>query len=170
MKSGGFRRLFEDKPVLLRLIATITRQWIDTSREFVLRLDSDLPAIRSGLLSGAGGRVARIEGGLSDPHNGGRSVLIVTFEDGARIVHKPKDVRLDAAWHALVERLNRSGASGRTEGGARDRARRLRLDRVHRSCRLRRRRGDAERFFAPGGRVACAVPLLRRHATCTRKT
>ena len=35
-----------DKPVLLRLIATLTRQWIDTSREFMLRLDADLPALR----------------------------------------------------------------------------------------------------------------------------
>ncbi len=51
MKSGGFRRLFEDKPVLLRLIASITRQWIDTSREFVMRLDADLAAIRHDLLS-----------------------------------------------------------------------------------------------------------------------
>ncbi len=42
MKAGGFRRLFEDKPVLLRLIAGVTRQWIDTSRELVLRLDADL--------------------------------------------------------------------------------------------------------------------------------
>ena len=46
MKAGGFRHLFEEKPVLLRLIATITRQWIDTSREFVLRLDADLATIR----------------------------------------------------------------------------------------------------------------------------
>ena len=52
--------------------------------------------------------------------------------------------------------------SGRTEGGARDRARRLRLDRIHRSCRLRRRRG-VPAIFRPGGRVACTVPLLRRH-------
>ncbi len=111
MKSGGFRRLFEDKPVLLRLIASITRQWIETSREFVMRLDSDLAAVRRDILhSGAGSRVARIEGDLSDPHNGGRSVLIVRFEDGARVVYKPKDVRLDAAWYALVERLNGSGA------------------------------------------------------------
>ena len=43
MQAGGFARLFEDKPVLLRLIATVTRQWIDTSREFMLRLDADLP-------------------------------------------------------------------------------------------------------------------------------
>jgi type 2 lantibiotic biosynthesis protein LanM len=107
MKAGGWRRLFEDKPVLLRLLATVTRQWIDTSREMVLRLDADLAAIRRDILhSGNAGRVAGFEGNLSDPHNHGRSVRIVSFEDGARVVYKPKDLRLDAAWHALVERLN----------------------------------------------------------------
>ena len=52
--------------------------------------------------------LAKIEGDLSDPHNGGHSVLIVSFEDGARVVYKPKDLRLDAAWHDLIERLNRA--------------------------------------------------------------
>ncbi len=58
--------------------------------------------------SGTHARVARIDGDLSDRHNGGRSVLIVTFEDGARIVYKPKDLRLDVAWHDLIARLNGS--------------------------------------------------------------
>jgi type 2 lantibiotic biosynthesis protein LanM len=107
MKGGGFRRLFEDKPVLLRLVSTLTRQWIETAREFVLRLDADLAAIHSDILpAGAAAKVAAIEGDLSDPHNGGRSVRIVTFEDGARVVYKPKDLRLDVAWRDLVERLN----------------------------------------------------------------
>ncbi len=107
MQAGGWRRLFEDKPVLLRLFATIARQWIETSREMVLRLDADLALIRRDILhSGNTGRVAGFEGNLSDPHNEGRSVRIVGFEDGARVVYKPKDLRLDAAWHALVERLN----------------------------------------------------------------
>jgi len=107
MQAGGWRRLFEDKPVLLRLFATVTRQWIETSREMVLRLDADLAAIRRDILrSGNTGRVAGFEGNLSDPHNEGRSVRIVGFEDGAQVVYKPKDLRLDAAWHALVERLN----------------------------------------------------------------
>ncbi len=111
MKAGGLRRLFEDKPVLLRLIAVLTRQWIDTSREFVVRLDADLASIRHDTIrSAAGRRVVKIEGDLSDRHNGGHSVLIVGFENGDRIVYKPKDLRLDAAWHALVERLNRSGS------------------------------------------------------------
>src|SRR5580700_10017186 len=107
MQAGGWRRLFEDKPVLLRLLATVTRQWIETSREMVLRLDADLAVIRRDILhSGNAGRVAGFEGNLSDPHNEGRSVRIVSFEDGARVVYKPKDLRLDAAWHAVVERLN----------------------------------------------------------------
>ena len=50
MKNGGFRRLFEDKPVLLRLIATVTRQWLDTWREFIVRLDTDIAAIRRDIL------------------------------------------------------------------------------------------------------------------------
>jgi type 2 lantibiotic biosynthesis protein LanM len=111
MRGGGFRRLFEEKAVLLRTMAIIARQWIDVSREFITRLDADWAAIGHDLLSGRVARkVDRIEGDLSDLHNGGRSVQIVQFEDGSRVVYKPKDLRLDAAWRELVERLNRSGA------------------------------------------------------------
>ncbi len=111
MKGGGFQRLFEDKPVLLRLLAVITRQWIETSRELVLRLSSDLPAIRSHLIESANDAlVVKIEGDISDPHNGGRSVQIVTFADGQCVVYKPKDLRLDVAWQKLVERLNHAKA------------------------------------------------------------
>jgi type 2 lantibiotic biosynthesis protein LanM len=111
MKTGGLRGLFEDKPVLLRLIATVTRQWIEASHEFVLRLDADLSTMRRDILqSSTHVRVAKIEGGLSDPHNGGRSVQIVSFEDGSRVVYKPKDLRPDVAWYALIEQLNLAAA------------------------------------------------------------
>lgn len=111
MNAGGFRRLFEDKPVLLRLMAAVTRQWIDATHELLTRLDADADLIRKDLRGATvSTRVARIEGGLSDPHNHGRSVRVLVFADGSRIVYKPKDLRLDAAWHALVERLNQSDA------------------------------------------------------------
>lgn len=110
MKAGGFRSLFEDKPVLLRLLATLVRQWIETSGELIRRLAADLPALRSALLPSGGGRLAAVEADLSDPHNEGRSVQILRFEDNTRLVYKPKDLRLDVAWHALIERLNRAGA------------------------------------------------------------
>jgi class II lanthipeptide synthase len=109
MRATGFRRLFEDKPVLLRLMASVTRQWIDTSREMVTRLAADLPSIRLALLNSATPcRVTGIEGRLSDPHNFGRTVRIISFEDGSRVVYKPKDLGVDAAWAALVGRLNTS--------------------------------------------------------------
>jgi class II lanthipeptide synthase len=106
MRAGGFRQLFEEKPVLLRLISTIIRQWIETSREFIQRLDTDLPFIRSVVQVGGQGGVVRIEGGFSDPHNGGRSVKIAIFADGSKVVYKPKDLRVDVAWQELVDRLN----------------------------------------------------------------
>ena len=111
MKAKGFRHLFEERPVLLRLIAVVTRQWIETSREFAQRLAADLPAIHRDILSlKTVGAVAQIDSDLSDPHNGGRSVRIVTFADTSRAVYKPKDLRIDIAWHKLIERLNNANA------------------------------------------------------------
>lgn len=109
MRATGFRCLFEDQPVLLRLMASVTRQWIDTSREMITRLAADLPSIRLDLLgSDTPCRVTGIEGRLSDPHNFGRTVRIIAFDDGSRVVYKPKDLGVDAAWAALVGRLNDS--------------------------------------------------------------
>jgi len=111
LRSGGSRQLFEQKPVLLRLIAVLTRQWIDATREFVDRLAADLPAIRRELVKApTGANIVEIRSGVSDPHNGGRCVSIVAFADGTHVVYKPKDLRLDVAWRALVERLNGAGA------------------------------------------------------------
>ncbi|WP_206428596.1 type 2 lanthipeptide synthetase LanM family protein [Mycolicibacterium stellerae] len=109
MKTAGFRRLFEAKPVLLRLMSSLTRQWIDSSHEFVTRLAADIEAIRRELLgTDSVSRVAAIEGRLSDRHNFGRSVRILEFETGERVVYKPKDLSVDAVWAALVGRLNAS--------------------------------------------------------------
>lgn len=111
MRSVGLRQLFDEKPVLLRLIASLTRQWIETWREFVVRLDADLTRMRKVVLdSDVYSKVIKIEGELSDPHNHGHSVQIVEFGDGGRAVYKPKDLRLDAAWFALIARLNESDA------------------------------------------------------------
>ena len=170
MKAGGFHRLFEDKPVLLRLIATHDaavdrhvariraaarcRSAGDPAREFPESGDS---------------RVEAIEGDLSDPHNGGRSVRIVTFADGARLVYKPKDLRLDVAWHGLIERLNRADPPVALKAVTHHGPQRLWLDRIHRSCRMHRRGLRARDFsgaLAPGWRCCTSSPP----PTCIRRT
>jgi type 2 lantibiotic biosynthesis protein LanM len=111
LATGGLSRLFDEKPVLLRLIATLCRQWLDTSAELVTRIGADVAAIRHDLLHHcADGQVTRIADTMSDPHNGGRSVHLIEFGGGSRVVYKPKDLRVDVVWHGLVERLNGAGA------------------------------------------------------------
>ena len=77
MQAGGWRRLFEDKPVLLRLLATRAAMDRDLARNGVAsrcRSCGDpprYPCVRQRRPR------CRIEGNLSDPHNNGRSVRIV---------------------------------------------------------------------------------------------
>jgi lantibiotic modifying enzyme len=101
--------IFTEKPVLLRLTATIVRQWIETTAELINRLYVDIEQIRAVIThSGSDIKVQKISGDLSDPHNFGHSVQILTFEDQTKLVYKPKDLRLDVAWCALIVRFNAS--------------------------------------------------------------
>lgn len=107
LQEGGLEQIFNEKPVLLRLLAAIARQWIDTTGELVNRLGNDLEAIERKLLhSKSPITVSSIEGDLSDPHNLGHSVRILGFDDGSKIVYKPKDLGLDVVWVDFIHHLN----------------------------------------------------------------
>ncbi len=107
MRNQGFRELLEATPVLLRLISTLARQWMDTSTEFLSRLDADIDTVHERLLDQTGNSlVIKVDTGLSDLHNFGRSVYVLHFADGCAVVYKPKDLRVDAQWRDLVSWLN----------------------------------------------------------------
>lgn len=109
IRTNGFAVIFAEKPVLLRLTAITVRQWIDTSLELVTRLGLDAEEIKRTITgSKASVKVHSIRGDLSDPHNFGHSVQIITFEDETKVVYKPKDLRLDVAWHDLISIFNAS--------------------------------------------------------------
>lgn len=107
LQKGELERIFNEKPVLLRLLAAITRQWIDTTGELINRLENDLELIERKLLhSKSPVKVSAIEGDLSDPHNLGHSVRIIGFDNGSKIVYKPKDLGLDLVWIDFIKHLN----------------------------------------------------------------
>lgn len=109
LRATELAALFAEKPVLMRLTATIVRQWIDTTAELITRLHSDIIDIRAVITHSAPDvKVQAIGGELSDPHNLGHSVQILTFEDQTKLVYKPKDLRLDVAWHDLIVIFNAS--------------------------------------------------------------
>lgn len=106
-RAGGFAALFEAKPVLLRLLAVLVRQWIEATAELLGRLHEDRPAIVDRLLDGRDpGALSAVESGLSDPHRGGRGVCRLRFADGRSLIYKPKDLAVDAAWAGLLDWLN----------------------------------------------------------------
>jgi class II lanthipeptide synthase len=69
--------------------------------ELLARLALDRRAIE------AGGEVVEVRSGLSDPHDGGRTVALVRFESGLRVVYKPRPLGLEAAFHRFVTWWNR---------------------------------------------------------------
>jgi len=111
MTRGGFAMLLKAYPVLDDLIGRICASFVDRAIELASHLEADLPAMVEAFgWGGDPGEVVALRPSLSDPHHHGRSVAILTFGSGASIVHKPRDLKLDIAFHRF-QRLCDPGAS-----------------------------------------------------------
>ncbi|MDZ8056493.1 MAG: type 2 lanthipeptide synthetase LanM family protein [Aulosira sp. ZfuVER01] len=111
LQDGGLD-FFERYPVLARLIATTIDFWVKNTTEFIQRLQADIPEIEQTFSPDISiGKVKEIETALSNPHNGGRSILAITFSSGVKIVYKPKDLSLDIAFNHLLDWCNQQDIS-----------------------------------------------------------
>lgn len=80
-------------------------------RELRRRLAVDRRRIEASLGRGRpAGRVVEARSGLSDPHDGGRSVALLRFASGLRVVYKPRPVGLEAGFARLLEWWNGLGS------------------------------------------------------------
>lgn len=103
------------RPVLARIIATIVLNWMDAAAEMAGRLAHDRGALAVAYAAGHDlGAVRSIDAGLSDPHRGGRAVAVLGFGYGLKLVYKPKDLRIDAAWADFLRWLTEAGAPAST--------------------------------------------------------
>lgn len=101
---------FAAYPVLGRSMVECGRQWTAYVTEVLRRLVADEEILRTaGLVNGPVGRLADIALDLGDGHNRGRSVAMLTFEDGERVVYKPRSVAAEAVYSALAETVNGYG-------------------------------------------------------------
>ena len=110
MLQGGVLSLFQEYAALARLLARTTDLWVETTVEFLQRLETDLADIQREF----GGEhdlgvVTSIQASLSDPHRGRRSVLALTFASGTRLIYKPKDTGIEEAYQNLLAWFNRQG-------------------------------------------------------------
>lgn len=89
-------------PVLARHVVERITQWETVCGEMLGRLTADWEEIRRHLGPEASPgplTETRIEG---DPHRGGRSVFLLLFESGFRLVYKPKPLAVDVAFQNLL--------------------------------------------------------------------
>jgi type 2 lantibiotic biosynthesis protein LanM len=110
---------FTEYPVLAHTVATVMRNWAAFVSEFLLRLATDLDALQQAFSPLQGlGIVEEVVSGLSDPHEGGRTVLAIRFESGLKLAYKPRSLESDVAWNGLLEWVNAQGLSLPLQGSS----------------------------------------------------
>jgi type 2 lantibiotic biosynthesis protein LanM len=100
------RRLLGEYPVLGRLLATVTGNWVRASALFAQRLADDRELLATAF---GADRVVHVAPALGDPHGGGHTVTVLTCENGTRIGYKPRSVAPDAHVRELVAWLAARG-------------------------------------------------------------
>jgi type 2 lantibiotic biosynthesis protein LanM len=107
MLAGNLVSFLEEYAVLSRLIGKTILLWVEANAEFLNRLALDLPAIKNTFFANREiGQAIDLKLSLSEPHNGRRSVIILTFDSGDRLVYKPKNLGIDRAYFQLLEWFN----------------------------------------------------------------
>ena len=102
--------LLEEYPVMARQLMTCIDQWVTFGLAFLEHLLSDWEAIRTTFkIETNPGVLVEVNGGAGDRHRGGRSVLLLRFSSGLRLVYKPRSLAVDAHFQELLTWLNQRG-------------------------------------------------------------
>ncbi len=103
------QKLFDEFPALKELCGVLIENWLAAVGEFLAHLQADRPELRTHFPGGSYTcPVAKLQPGLSDPHNGGRSVVRLNFADGTSLIYKPRSLVPEAHFAALLDQLNAS--------------------------------------------------------------
>lgn len=109
--------LLQEYPVLARQIVQCLETWVVSSLELLERLGRDWPAIQTiWELNGNPGQLIKIDSRAGDRHRGGRSVTILTWDSGFKLVYKPKALAVERHFQELLTWLNAQGAQPRFRG------------------------------------------------------
>src|SRR5262249_8756090 len=102
--------ILEEYPVLARLLAEQTTRWLEVTLEVLGRLVTDFDLLEGAFAtSGPLGVLTDVSADLADPHAGGRSVVILRFGSGVRVVYKPKSMSTDLHFQDLLRWLTQNG-------------------------------------------------------------
>lgn len=102
--------MLQEYPVLTRQLITSLEFWARNYLDLITRLSKDFEQIKQTFNGGEDpGRLVHLSGGAGDAHCEGRSVLILTFDSGFKLVYKPHSLSVDVHYAHLLEWLNERG-------------------------------------------------------------
>ncbi len=109
-RREGILPLLEEYPVLARRLVESIDRWAACSLELLTQLCADWDTIRVTFFDGIDpGTLVEVETGKGDMHHGGRSVTILRWNSGARLVYKPHSLAIDAHFQELLAWFNKRG-------------------------------------------------------------
>jgi hypothetical protein len=98
--------MFRTLPVLARLWSQLICQWCKHIAELLLRFTADRRALSHAFFGGQRlGKIIDLRGTLSDPHNGGRTVVLLKFGSGS-VIYKPRGGDGEWEWLSLLRWMN----------------------------------------------------------------
>ena len=114
-RADGLDGLLKTFPVLGRYLGLVCLFWRQSNEGMLRRIDADVDALQQTFGIPPSAALIDIKQGLSDPHNGGQAVSVLTFatpngDSTSRLVYKPKDMGVDRAYHQALDHLNRNSA------------------------------------------------------------
>ncbi|GCE21142.1 type 2 lanthipeptide synthetase LanM [Dictyobacter kobayashii] len=110
MYRGGLAALLGCYPALAELLATTSNHWLEAGCEFLTRLDADWLLLQQTFgADQIAGPVMMLQPALSEPHNGRRMVMALTFESGYKLVYKPRNVGMEESFYHLLSWCNARG-------------------------------------------------------------
>ena len=101
-KFEDWWRYYLEEPVLLRLISITTLQKIRNDIEMIGRFEKDRKELIATYGISGFSDVKYIQTGMSDPHNGQKSVCIIYMSDGFKLVYKPRSLDCDIIYSKLI--------------------------------------------------------------------
>jgi len=108
VRESRYLVLFERFPGLARQLSRLVTTWIDATGLFLRRFQDDISEIRQ-LVRCERGLLAKTKSGISDRHDNGRQVILLTFDDGAKALYKPKSVSVSEVLISIDEWLRECG-------------------------------------------------------------
>lgn len=106
----GILTLLKEYNVLARVLVETINRWLEFEVEWVERLCADWEEICEAFPEArSAGKLKQIQAGEGDFHRGGRSVAILTWSSGFKLVYKPRSVGVEKHFQDVLTWMNKQG-------------------------------------------------------------